>query len=372
LIYTKLCSMKRVLLWLTGFNFLFYSSVALGIDSADKIKIGVSLPLTGQAAIYGEDTKNILLFANNRIAQGRYQLVVEDDKCSGKDAVTAAQKLVQIDRVKYVIGMVCSSSVLSAAPIYEKSGTIVIATAATSPEISLAGKYIFRTSLNGADAARILNQHLRLEHNRVGVLSEETDYSQDLKKSLLKLNADGKLELAAEDYLLDSTDFKTALLRLRRLKVEGLVVNPQAERSFVLIVKQMRELQWDIPLYGFFFPGSQAFLDAVGSKSAEGIVYVDNPDLDQNLSPEGVGLYQEFVSNYGELRSLKFYFISVYSAFYALHQAIQGGEPVQQYLQKHSFNSIGGEFSFDRHGDVIGFSHVLRIIKNGRPALVRH
>ena len=38
-------------------------------------KIGVSLPLTGEGAIYGNDIRNVLEFANREIAGSRYKLV---------------------------------------------------------------------------------------------------------------------------------------------------------------------------------------------------------------------------------------------------------------------------------------------------------
>jgi ABC-type branched-subunit amino acid transport system substrate-binding protein len=52
------------------------------------IKIGVSTPLTGPAATCGTAIKNLLMFATQRLFGGRYQLIIEDDKCSGKKTIT--------------------------------------------------------------------------------------------------------------------------------------------------------------------------------------------------------------------------------------------------------------------------------------------
>ena len=100
---------------------------------AEPLKIGVSVPLTGSAATLGTDIKNALTFANERYGNHEYELVFEDDKCSGKEAVTIAQKFVQIDKIHFVLGFPCSGALLSAAPVYEQNRVVVIAAAASSP-----------------------------------------------------------------------------------------------------------------------------------------------------------------------------------------------------------------------------------------------
>jgi len=45
------------------------------------------------------------------------QLIIEDGKCDGKDATSAAQKLVNVDNVKIILGGVCSSETLAASKI---------------------------------------------------------------------------------------------------------------------------------------------------------------------------------------------------------------------------------------------------------------
>jgi len=74
----------------------------------------------------------------------RINLIVEDDQCDPKIAVSAIEKLINVDKVAVIIGPSCSSSVLAAAPIAEKTRTISMTTIASSPKITYAGDYIFR------------------------------------------------------------------------------------------------------------------------------------------------------------------------------------------------------------------------------------
>jgi len=106
---------------------------------ADTIKLGVSSALSGDAATYGLDIKDALLFANQKYGDGRYEFVFEDDRCSGRDAVSVAHKLIDIDKVDAVLGFACSGAALAALPIYEKAHIPVMVTTASSPKIRDAG-----------------------------------------------------------------------------------------------------------------------------------------------------------------------------------------------------------------------------------------
>src|SRR5260221_72134 len=72
-----------------------------------KIRIGISVPLSGGSASEGADLQRMLAFANKQLAHDAYDLIVEDDRCSDKQAVDIAHKLTEIDHVKYVLGFAC-------------------------------------------------------------------------------------------------------------------------------------------------------------------------------------------------------------------------------------------------------------------------
>ena len=46
------------------------------VASAEElIPIGVSSALTGEGATYGEDIKNVVLFANEKLGKGRFMII---------------------------------------------------------------------------------------------------------------------------------------------------------------------------------------------------------------------------------------------------------------------------------------------------------
>ncbi len=333
------------------------------------ISIGISAPLTGEAATYGTDIKNSIEFANQQIAGGKYRLIAEDDKCSGKDAATVAHKLTEIDKVSGVLGFGCSGALLAAAPIYERAKTVVIDAGGSAPAISQAGDYIFRTVPSDTISASVLYAYTSSRHRTFGVLAEETDYAQALASAFAAQNTGKKLALVRESYLAGTSDFRSLIVRLRGKKIDGLFVITQAEQTLAVIVRQIREQSWTVPLYAIYWPSSPAFLSALGLQ-ADGIVYADIPG-NEVLTEEGRKVFDGFVSRYGLPKSSDYFFYLSYAAFAALHQALESGADLRDALAKGKFESVFGPFSFDENGDVVGLAHVLKVIKNGKPQLLK-
>ena len=106
---------------------------------AEPFVIGAMDALTGVAESYGNPLLQAKLLAVEEInaaggINGRMlKLIVEDSKCSAQDAITAYNKLTDVDGVKIILGATCSGSTLGAAPLAEKEGVILFSATATSP-----------------------------------------------------------------------------------------------------------------------------------------------------------------------------------------------------------------------------------------------
>ena len=112
---------------------LIYGCSYKNVNSNTKnIKIGLILPLTGDIAKFGEGMLNAAELARND-SDKNVTLIVEDDKsCDQKESVTAINKLILVDKVKAVVGSVCSHSMLAISPIAENNHIILISPSATS------------------------------------------------------------------------------------------------------------------------------------------------------------------------------------------------------------------------------------------------
>ncbi len=334
----------------------------------EKIKIGVAVPLSGVGAAYGTDIKNALVFANQRIASSAYELIIEDDQCLDREAVAVAHKLIDLDKVKYALGFGCSGTVLASAPVYEAAKVPVIASGAGAPAITFAGDYIFRTKPSLNIAAELLAKEFASKFKKVAAITEETAYCQGLISAITTSSAKLNVEVLNENYLPGTEDFRTLLLKLRAKGVEAIFLNPQGEPGMITLFKQFRALDWKVPVYGTFSPGSPAFISAFGEQ-ADGIVYADLQFNDAMLNEEGRQLYAEFEKEYGKAKSAEHFGALSLVSFSALHEAIKSGKDVKSYLYEHKFTDLVPGYSFDSNGDVVSdkVTYVLKTLKHATP-----
>lgn len=117
----------------------------------DTIKIAIAGPITGPVAQYGEMQMNGAKMAVEQInAKGgvdgkQLEAVLMDDVCEPKQAVAIANQIVN-QKIKYVVGHLCSGSTQPASKLYEEEGILMITPAATNPAITQQGyKMVFRT-----------------------------------------------------------------------------------------------------------------------------------------------------------------------------------------------------------------------------------
>lgn len=330
-----------------------------------KLKLGISTPLTGDGVTWGFDIRDSLRFAVDKLAPGKFDLVLEDDRCNAKDAVSVAHKLIEVDKVDYVIGLACSAAALGAIPLYERAKIPVMIVGASSPKISEIGEYIFRTFPSDAFAAKLLFRKISERQQSVGIISAESDYAQDLKNAFVGENKSKALKILTEDYLPDTSDFRASLLRLKAANVQALFINTQYENTFALILKQLKQIDWHVQLYGAYWPGSAALQTLAGS-DLEGVLFVDTPALDAILTAEGKSIMAEYTAKYGKLRSIEAVFAIAFEGIRALHEAISSGSDVRQFLYTHKFQGIFGPYSFDKNGDIQGLEFSFKKFENGK------
>jgi branched-chain amino acid transport system substrate-binding protein len=333
-----------------------------------KIKIGVSVPLTGNAASYGNDVKNGLIFANQYLGNSKYELVIEDDQCNNKEAVVVAQKFVSAG-IKYVLGFGCSGSILAAAPVYEANKILVIASGTGAPAITNAGDYIFRTKPSLIIAAEKLATNNAQKYKKVGVITEETAYCTGLTSEFIKASQLKGLEVIGENFLPGTTDFRSILLRLKSKKIESLFLNTQDEVGLATVYKQLLDMNFKISVYGNFHPGSPVFLNEFRVQ-ADGIIFADSPFNADQLNERGLKIYGQYEKDFGPAKSGEHFITLSYLAFSTLDEALNSGLDPKTYLYEHSFQGIVDGYSFDKNGDIVSdkVTYVLKTIKDGKPA----
>lgn len=149
-------------------------------NEVKTVKIWVIAPLSGPAASIWEDTVKVIKYQideYNKVATTKIELVMEDGKCSWKDATDAAQKLINVDQVSAILWWVCSAETLAAWVVAEQSQTPLISALSSSPAISSLGDYIYRY-FNDEQAAKFVADYFNPRFKKIAMVVENSDYSK--------------------------------------------------------------------------------------------------------------------------------------------------------------------------------------------------
>lgn len=343
---------------------------------SQPIKLGFIGPLSGDAAGYGEpmlNTQKLAIEAINTaggIAGRNIELIIEDGKCEGKSAVTAAQKLINVDQVKIILGGSCSGETLAFAPLAEQSKVLVFSSLASSPDISKAGDYVFRNAPSDQAPGIQLAELIYKKQKKVAIVSENTEYAQAIKRVFKeRFTALGGKIVADEAFQQEEKDFKTYLTKIKAAKPDAIFIDPQTGATGGFLVKQIKELGIKTPVYGVYF-GTDKDFKAFAKDASEGFMYLDF--VADPSKPRVAELFKKYKDAYGTDPNFPQYMVMGYDALYILKDAIEkvGEDPAK--IKDHlytikNYDGIIGQYGFDENGDVTGIQFKAFQIKNGQP-----
>ena len=339
--------------------------------SGDPFRVGAMDALTGVAESYGNPILNAKLLAVEEInaaggVNGRMlELIPEDSKCAAQDAITAYNKLTDVDDVKIILGTTCSGAMLGAAPLAEREGVIMLSASATSPDIAGAGDYIFRTAINdlqlGADTGNTLHgDGIR----QLATITEATDYAEGARRTTVaRFEELGGQVVATESYASDVTDFRTQLTKLINAGPDAIFLAAQGEFSGGTIVKQLRDLGFEGPIYSEVVPTQPEALGIAGDAATGLKAIVPNPDLDTQTGKDFLTSYE---ARFASVPTLPWFQGSAYDGVYIIAECLsQTGDDqdtagIRDCLYNLTWSgAIGDNYTFDSNGDVAGLSNVV-------------
>lgn len=328
----------------------------------EVVKIGVMMPLTGDVATYGQSVKTAVEYAASQAGLEQVEIIFEDSKCEGKDAANAINKLINIDQVSVVIGELCSGATLAAAPIAEQNQVVLISPASTSPDLTDAGDYIFRTipsdALQGAFAADLVNAQ---DARRLAIIYSNDDYGQGFEAVLRqKFSELGGTVVASEAVERGSTDARTQLTKIRAASPDAVYIISNSTAATVAILKQMKEVGIvNIPVLGSEGLRSPDIIEGAGV-AAEGLI----------VSSVSSGT-SEFISGYQEVYGSEPgpFAAQAYDAFMIIANAIKSGAAtgteIKDAISGITYEGASGTITFDTNGDVTGGYDVV-IVNDGQ------
>ncbi len=333
----------------------------------EEITIGFIGPLTGDAAVFGEAERNIIELAVEEINQAGgingtpISVIYEDGKCTEKDAVTAAHKLIEIDEVPIILAF-CSAETLPIIPLTEAKGIIVF-TASTNPALSDMADGVFRASYSDHDIALVAAETIAKKAQKVGIIYELTTYPVGLKDAFAKeFEALGGIAYA-EGFSQNEHDVRTHITKLLAQHPDAIFIDPDTPATGLSVLKQLNELRFNGTLYGNYFGSSS---DIVSAPEADGLIFFADPVVEENELKQQV--FQKYRMRYGENPQFEFFAATMYDSVYILKRALEvaGTNPdkVRDYLyDMENYTGLMGTYHFNEKGDAVGIRPNTKMIK---------
>ena len=356
-------------LWVLTIGLLAALGVAAcGGDASDRpFRIGVMESLTGPGETYGNVAVRAKQMAADEInaaggIDGRMlELIVEDSKCSAQDAITAYQKLTNVDEMKIILGTSCSGAMLGVAPLAEDHGVILFSGLASNSDIAETGDYIFRTQISDIEVGINTGNTLWADGiRRLATITEETDYAEGVRRnSVAQFEKNGGEVVAAERFNSDVTDFRSQLTKLFAANPDALHIAPQSEFAAGTIVKQARELGYEGPIYGETITVGTTALEIAGDAATGLRAITATPDPTNEKSQQ---VLADFRERYDYV-TLPWHLTSAYDDVYIAAECLrqtgdaQDADGFRDCLYAITWSgALGDNYSFDEKGEVVGLS----------------
>jgi len=329
----------------------------------EAVIVGCTLPLSGDAAVWGTSQKEGYDLALDDINSNpayplKIMLLYEDDKGLAKDGVSALNKLVYTNKIKFLTGVANSSVALAYIPIINKNNILFISSGASSPKLTGVSNLFFRTwPSDNAEAvaiAKYASKDLKLAE--IGILFINNDYGIGLKEPFENTfrGYGGKIT-SAESFDQATTDFRTQITKILKDKPQGIYVagNP---REMARCIQQLREAGYKGQILSISTLNDPEITDLLSTGAIDGTVITDVSVDFTDPAPLRQAFLKKFKAKYkkdpGVLAA------TAYDALTLLAVAINnvGADPiaVSRYFKNvKGYEGVSGPISFSEGGDVV-------------------
>ena len=273
--------MRKLLMWCAGG--LLAALVSSGVASADvppanPIKLGATLSATGVAAFLGDpELKTLQLYVERINAQGgvlgrKLELITYDDGADPNKANANAKRLIEDDKVDFLIGGTTTGATMAIIPLAEKAEIPFISLAGAVVIVEPPKKWVFKTPHTDRMAAEKIFQDMKKRGlDKVGLLSENSAFGQSGKKETLGVaGKHGMTIVADETYGPKDADVTTQLTKIKGTAgVQAILVFGLGQGPAV-VTKNYGQLGLTLPLYQSHGVASEEYIKLSG-KAAEGV-----------------------------------------------------------------------------------------------------
>jgi branched-chain amino acid transport system substrate-binding protein len=347
-----------------------------GAAGGGTIKIAILAPLSGPVPTFGVSTRDgALLAIEEANAKGgvlgkKIEAIVADSQCTPDPAVNAMNKVIEQDKVHYVVGEVCSKASIPISEIAEKNKVVMISPTSTNPTVTLNAdgstkKYVFRACFIDPFQGTVMAKFaLSKGYKTAFILFDQgNDYVRGLAEFFEKaFTENGGQVVGKETYTAQDTDFSAILTKVAESKAEVLFV-PDYYNIINLVGAQAKEKGVTAVMMG-----GDGWDSADLDKNA-----ADGGFFSNHYSPEDTRpIVQQWVANYQKkynsvpdaLATLGYDATNLLIA--AIEKAgVDDPTKVAEAMEKLEYEAVSGKVTFDAQHNPIK-SAVVLAVKDGK------
>ena len=337
----------------------------VGMTACEKkqetIKIGVSGPITGPYAKFGEQLVRGAEMAAQTINDAggidgrKIEVVQGDDQCDPKQARAVANSHVNA-KVHAVVGHFCSSSTIPASEVYDEANILMVTPASTNPKVTDRGlPVVARVCGRDDQQGDVAGDYIAnvLKGQKIAVIHDKDTYGQGLADATkARLNSKhGLTEVLYEGVTRGDKDFNSLVTKMKGLGVDVIYFGGLHTEAG-LIVRQAREQG----LAAKFLSGDGIVTEDfpnIAGPATEGVLMTFGAD------PRAIPAAKEIVEKF---RSAGYepeaYTLYSYAAMQVIAQTLKAngasndGKKLANYMKSNSFDTVMGPKSFDSKGDL--------------------
>jgi branched-chain amino acid transport system substrate-binding protein len=346
------------------------------------LKVAVLAPLSGSQPTFGISTRDGALMAIDEwnakggVLGKKIEADIADSQCEADPAVNAANKVIDQDKAKYIVGEVCSKASIPISEIANEKGVLQISPTSTNVQVTTkidgsTKPFTFRACFidpfQGTVGAKFAMDNLKAKTAFI-MFDQGNDYVRGLAEAFEAAftKAGGKV-VGKESYTSTDTDFSAILAKVAAAKPD-MIYLPDYYPIVNLVGAQAKDKGITVPMMG----GDGWDSGDLDVKAADNGYYTNHYDAGDTRP-----IVQDFVKNYGAkyngavpdaLAAL------AYDATNLLLAAIEKAgvdDPAQaaKAMEGLKYDAVSGTITFDAQHNPIK-SAVVIAVKDGKKSWV--
>jgi len=259
----------------------FATASAIGMPAivraqAGSIRIGQLTPMTGFLGALGEYAVRGMQMAADEVnaaggVNGKMIEILAEDSINPDTATTKAQRMLEQDKVDFLMGEISSASALAISQVAARNQKLFVAIGPRSDVLRGANcsKYMFCTDIPNTVMVNAVGSALKregmVEGKKFMTLTADYVFGHDLLKAAKAFfDANGATLVADELVATDVTDFSPFLIKVRQTQPDVVCLN-LAGNQVTNFIKQYSEFGLPYPTVGFNLNTADAWAAGLGN-----------------------------------------------------------------------------------------------------------